>query len=67
MHLQSMYNVLVGTESMDDPIYFVKVVCAAYFSLHKYYLCYERMYGLSCHEWKFDETDKVKIHMYVLV
>ena len=59
MHLQRMYNVLVGTESMDDPIYCVEVVCAAYISLNKYYLCYETFYGPCCYEWKLDDTTEV--------
>ena len=59
MHLQRMYNILIGTESMDDPMYCVEVVCAVYFSLNKYYLCYEALYGLCCYEWKFDNTTEV--------
>ena len=60
MHLHGMHDILVGVESMDDPIQFVEVVYATFLSLHKYYLCYPKMYGLNCHEWKFDETNKVK-------
>ena len=60
MHLHSMYDVLVGAKSMDNPIYCVEVVCATYLSLHNYYLCYASAYGyLSYHDWKFDETTKV--------
>lgn len=66
MHLNGMYDVLVGTESMDDPIHCAEVVCATYLSLHKYYLSYQKVYGLNCHEWTFYETTKVK-HLHLLV
>ena len=60
MHLQSRHDTLVGTCSMDDPVYCVDVVCATYLSLHKYYLCYKTNYGyLGCHKWEFTETTKV--------
>lgn len=62
MHLQSMHDILVGAQSMDDPIYCVEVTCTTYLSLHKNYLCYKK-YGdkdLSCHEWEFNETAEVK-------
>lgn len=61
MHIQNIRDVLIGAESMDDPVNCVEVVCTAYTSLHKYYLCYESNYGynLNCHEWEFTETTKV--------
>jgi len=61
MHLQRVHDFLVGTKSMDDPVYCIEEVCAIYVSLHKYYLCYKKGYGyqLSCHEWEFIETTKV--------
>ena len=59
MHLNSMVDFLTGAKSMDDPIHCAEVVCATYLSLHNYYLCYQRIYGLNCHEWKFAETKKV--------
>ena len=59
MHLHSMHDVLVGTKSMDDPVCCIEVICSTYLSLHNYYLCFKRAYGLSCHDWKFNETTKV--------
>ena len=60
MHLHSMYDVLVGTKSMDDPVYCVEVICATYLSLHTYYLHYKSVYGyLGCQNWEFNETTKV--------
>ena len=61
MHLQSIHDVLVGTESMDDPIKCVDVVCGTYLSLHKNYLCYRAEVYESplCHKWEFNETAKV--------
>ena len=49
MHLQNVHDVLVGEESMGDPVFCIEVVCAAYLSLHKYFLCYRKMY-LGCHD-----------------
>ena len=60
MHLQNMQDVLVGEETMDDPVFCIEVVCATYLSLHKYYLCYKRSYGyIGCHDFEFIETTKV--------
>ena len=60
MHLQSMNDILIGTKSIDDPVYCVEVICATYLSLHKYYLYYKSYYGyLGCHDWEFNETTKV--------
>jgi len=59
MHLQEVHNVLVGTEPMNDPISCIEKIYAIYISLHKYYLCYEKRYGLSCQDWEFEETTKV--------
>ena len=69
MHLQNVHDVLIGDVSMSDPVSCMEVVCATYFSLHKYYLSYKRLYGLACHDWEFYETTKVhfiyslKIHV----
>ena len=69
MHLQKVHAGLVGEESISDPVSCVEITCAAYLSLHKYYLCYKRHYGyLGCHDWEFHETTKVqyiKLILYV--
>ena len=61
MHLQNVYDVLVGEKSMGDSVFCIEVVCTVYLSLHKYHLCYRRSsYGyLGCHDWEFNETTKV--------
>ena len=66
MHLQNMHNILVGEESMNNPVSCVELTCAAYLSLHKYYLHYKRAYGyIGCHDWEFHETAKVQyMHYY---
>ena len=62
MHLQSMHNALAGTESLEDPIHCVEMICATYFSLHKYFLYFKIEHGyFGCQEWKFPETTKVHI------
>ena len=66
MHLQSVHNVLVGIEPMDDPIYCIEEVYTIYVSIHKNYLCYEKQYGLSCQDWEFNETTMVHI-VYVCI
>ena len=69
MHLQDMRNVLAGEESMSNPVSCVEVTCAAYLSLHKYYLHYKRSYGyIGCNDWEFYDTTKVQcmdIYTYV--
>ena len=64
MHLQNVHGILVGDQSMDDPLFCIEVVCAIYLSLHKYYLCYKKAqaYGyLRDHDWEFRETTKVNL------
>ena len=61
MHLQNVHDVLIGEESMNDPVFCIEVTCATYLSLHKYYLCYKQRFGyLGCHDWEFSETTKVQ-------
>lgn len=68
MHLQSIHDNLVGTGSVDDPVYCVEVVCAIYLSLHKYYVCYVSTYGyLGCHDWEFTETTKVRVVLVIIM
>ena len=68
MHLQSMHEILVGTQLMDDPVDCVEVICSTYLSLHKYYLCYKSTYGyLSFHDWEFNETTKVECIMHAFM
>lgn len=60
MHLQNVYDILVGEQSIGDPIFCIEVVCTTYLCLHKYHLCYKKGYGyLRDHDWEFHETTKV--------
>ena len=73
MHLQNVRGVLVGEKSMSDPVSCIEVACAAYFSLHKYCLCFKGTFGyLGVHDWEFHETAKVQfvwicVHTYLCI
>ena len=64
MHLQNVHDILVGKQSMGDPVFCIEVVCTTYLSLHKYHLCYKKLKGygyLREHDWEFHETTKVRL------